>query len=255
MNELAIIPTPDIEAVGELAKDSSATASLSVVTGIPGTGKTEALKAIQRRWTSLGMPGTALYVRAHHVKGYTRPVKDILEILGRKQTGANGTGSLQFSIRICRQELEKQQIRGLLIDEAENWGTEGISGVIGLYDACRQEKQPLTVIMASAANPSTWIDQSASGKSRALRVMSLKPLPIEMLIGVLRAWGGGLEQLAEGVGKGEADALKLATRLHRHLSGNFRRLAYFAGLHHLHCPGQAISADSLDRVLPKLTGA
>lgn len=160
-------------------------------------------------------------------------MRDILAALGcRGAIFQNGSGaSLQFLARFALREFKKREIRALLLDEADTWSEETLGGVVTLFDLCREEGSPLTLILVGVNDPEQWMGGAGAGRSRTLRVEAARALDGPTMLGVMAAWAPGpLRPLAERVGAGDKEARRLLRLLHRGLGGNLRRCRFFCDL-------------------------
>lgn len=251
--DLKIIKTPDVQAGIELLQDCAAAGAIGVITGPNGTGKTEALRAIEKTYGKLGLQGIALYYRCHFNKRSTRGIKDLLDCLGVRQAAFQSGASVQFSVKTCMAELKKRKIHCLLIDEADLWTKESLIGLIGLFDMAQLEQFHLTILLGSTGNPDLWLSQITSARSRTLKVVAFGYLTRDLMLEVLRHWGEGFEKLANQVSKRQAEAKKIAGRIHKLTGGNFRRLGHYGRLHLTYFKNQTPNAENLELVSAKMT--
>jgi hypothetical protein len=246
--ELPIVDTPDVQATVELLRDSAAAKAIGVITGPNGSGKTEALRAVEKMYGKLGMLGTALYYRCHLNKRNSRGIKDILDSLGVRQAAFQSGASLQYAVKMCLAELKKKKIHALLIDEADLWTRDSLLGLIGLFDMALLEKYPLAMVLASTGNPDLWLAPVASAKSRTLKITSFEYMDRELMGKVMRKWGTEFESWLDLVEKKDATALKVLTRIHKLTAGNFRRLGHFASLHLTYFKNQQPNPENVELV-------
>jgi hypothetical protein len=254
--KLPAIATESIERAALLLSDCVATGSIGVLTGPNGSGKTEALKALVGRYAKIGTKGTALYFRCCLLKSHTRGLKDLAEAMGRKLfAGSNSTGSVQFAIRTCIHEMERQGITAIFLDDADLWSEEVLENVIALRDKAHEKGWPLVVILAGATNPDNWLGRVASARSRTLKVEAFQDLGPGEMLGILRSWNPVFEAFTQAVAEGDKKAEKCARTIHAHTKGNMRRLSYFALLYAAHAGDASVSPETLEKVLPHLNAA
>ena len=225
-----ILTLPALENAINLVKECVALSCLGAISGIPGTGKTITLKAIEARYTSIGLPGNCFYYRCCSIIGTTRGLKDLLDAFGVRPGLIPSGATLQFTVRIVERELTTRQIRLLLLDEADSWDTASLQGLITLYDSCLSHNQPVSFVFAGSAHLVKWISKHTSALSRTLRCEAMGNLPISLTLSVLSEWGPAFEKLAQGVNQKDPEALKTVKHIYQVTGGNLRRLHYFAKL-------------------------
>jgi hypothetical protein len=233
MNE-KILTTPAIERVITLVKECVALGAIGVVVGPPGTGKTTALLAVEKRYPTLGLPGGCFYYRCCSGTGPTRGVRDLLVGLGMRESLLPVGFSLQMVIKIALREFESRSLRVLLCDEADTWGVDALRGVLTMADISRQKGQPLVLILGAATDADRWLGDLPSALSRTLRFEFFENLSVEMTLSVLQEWGPVFQSFAGQVEKGDKEAVRTLKLIHKGTGGNFRKLHYFAQLFLLH---------------------
>lgn len=234
--EEPILTTPCVSTAVDLFNECVATRSIGVMVGANGSGKTYALRALEMRHAKSGMGGVCVRYRCCQVQGSTRGVRDLLLHLGGRlaslRTGA--TGGLQLFCKLAQAEFKKQDIRVLLLDEADLWDLSSLGGLVTLYDYLLENGRPVTLIMTGALPPPHWLDQISALRSRTLRIETIQPLSKEMLMGVLQEWAPPFLQLANQITNGVAAAEKRLKLIHRGTCGNLRRARQFADLLLMH---------------------
>jgi hypothetical protein len=232
MNEV-IFTTPLIERCVELLKNCSSTKSIGAIVGGNGTGKTFALKALEGRYKALGLPGECFRYRCCQIEsGATRGIRDLLIELGAGGAALmnGGATSVQLLAKIALRELSQRNIRCVLLDEADQWVTLTLAGLISLFDLCREKDYPVTLIVAGAQRPEQWLGALPAMRSRTLHVETSSNLDPTLMASVLKVWSEPLARLVAKNDVGEKAAAKVIARIHKGTNGNFRRLSYFAEL-------------------------
>lgn len=220
-----VVPTPAVETAMTLLRECMATQSIGALIGSNGVGKTFALKAVEGRYSKLGLGGACLRYRCCEVRGSTRGVRDLLMHLGgRLASLRNGvTGGLQLYAKMAQAEFRKRDIRVLLLDEADLWDVAALGGLITLFDTLREGGLPLTIVLTGILPPAQWLDQLSSLRSRTLRVETVTPLSKETLLGVCQEWAEPFRQLAADVDAKKPASQKLLRTIFSGTQGNLRR--------------------------------
>jgi len=227
-----IITTPTVSAAVDLLRECVATRSIGVLIGTNGCGKTFALRALEMRYSKLGLAGVCLRYRCCQVIGSTRGVRDLLLQLGGRLASlrSGSTGGLQLFCKLACSEFSKRGIRTLLLDEADLWDVSALAGLVTLYDFLQESGQALTLIMSGVLPPAHWLDQISALRSRTLRIETIHPLGREVLLGVLQEWAAPFRGLSEKVTSGQQLAERLLKQIHRGTDGNLRRTRQFTDL-------------------------
>lgn len=249
-----ILTTPFIERCVELLKDCVATKSIGALIGPNGSGKTFALKALERRYPQLGLEGTCFRYRCCQIEaGATRGIRDLLLELGAGGAALmnGGSASVQTLSRIAIRELSQRNIKTLLLDEADQWSLQTLSGLVSLYDLWREKDYPVTLIVAGAERPERWISAVPALRSRTLHFELSSNMDEALMAAVLKSWGEPLTALVAKVEEGEKAAQKVFTRLFKGTGGNFRRVYFFSQLAKQR-PGATIDAKFIDAILAKM---
>lgn len=226
---LNVLKTPAI-AQGErlLADIVSVPTSIGVLYGTNGSGKSECLRSLDRRYTQLGHPGKPLRVTGAGGLGITRGVKDLLAEFGVRESRYSQL-SLKLASKIAHRELAGRQYRALFIDDAHDLSRDALHGILAMITYCVDQGHPVSLLLASASDPVTWLKSEFAGKSRVLRVERIEPLSFEQALGVLREWIPDLRRYVDQVNGGDQAAAKLGRRLYRAAGdGNLRRLGFLA---------------------------
>jgi hypothetical protein len=147
---------------------------------------------------------------------------------------------------VALREFRAQQIRLLLIDEADSWSLDSMRGMISVMDAAAQADLPLSVIFAGDSDLPKWLGQHGAGISRTLQIDLFQNLPLDLTLAVLRQWGAPFQFLAEQISQKDKEARLLAKRILQATGGNLRRLNFFARLYLAHFPEAPITADHLE---------
>lgn len=204
-----ILTTPLIEKCVDLLKNCSATQSIGAVIGGNGTGKTVAFKALERRYGQLALPGEVFRYRCCQIEaGATRGIRDLLIELGAGGSALmNGaSASVQILARIAIRELSGRNIRTLLLDEADQWSLPTLSGLVSLYDLCREKDYPITLLVTGAERPERWISAVPALRSRTLHFELAANMDEALMAAVLKTWGQPLAGLITKVEAGDKAA-------------------------------------------------
>jgi len=250
-----IVTLPAIERAHQLATHCIQLRCLGAICGPNGVGKTIALRSIESRFPTMGVPGTCVYYRAFHTDGYTRGVRDLLASLGIRSSQIPMGASLQLVSKVALREFRTQQIRLLLIDEADSWTLDSLCGMISVTDAANQAEIPLSVIFAGDSGLPKWLGQHGAGFSRTLQIDHFQNLPLDLTLAVLRQWGAPFQFLAEQISQKEKDARLLAKRILQATGGNLRRLNFFARLYLVNFPEPPITSDQLEATFAQMLTA
>lgn len=225
-----ILTLPSIEKTIHLVKDCVTLNCLGAISGIPGTGKTVSLQAVESRYVSMGLPGICVYYRCCSNSGPTRGIKDILESLGVRSGLLPSVSTLQFTVKVAQREFATRQVRVLLLDEADSWDIPSLQGLITLYDTCLLSPHPVTFIFAGSVHLVKWLSKYNAALSRTLRCESLSNLTLPLTMSLLSQWGEPFEKLAFKVNQKNLEGLKTIKLIYQSTGGNLRRLTYFAKL-------------------------
>jgi len=248
-----IVTTPAVERAIELLKESVATRAIGVICGANGSGKTFALKAMEGRYGKLELPGTCFRYRCCQVNGPMRGVRDLLTEIGcgRGSLLQNGSSAtLQLLVKYALHEFRKRNIRTLLLDEADLWGRDSLGGLITLYDFCRENDFPITIIMTGVLHPDQWIKNVSAALSRTLRIETVGNFDAPVMLAVLQEWGEPFLAWTKLVRAGNAEANKTARAIHKATNGNLRRMRYFADLFLLQ--NADVSRKSVEAIFAKM---
>jgi len=241
-----IVTLPAVERAQQLAAHCIQLRCIGAICGPNGVGKTVALRSIESKFPAMGVAGTCIYYRAFHTDGYTRGVRDLLASLGIRSSQIPMGASLQLVSKVALREFRAQQIRLLLIDEADSWTLDSLRGLISVFDAANQADIPLSVVFAGESGLPKWLGQHGAGLSRTLQIDHFQNLPLDMTLAVLRQWGTPFQSLAEKISEKDKDSRLLAKRILQVTGGNLRRLNFFARLYLAHFPEPPITADRLE---------
>ena len=245
-----ILTTPGIEKSILLVRECVSLGCLGAISGVPGTGKTVALRAIESRYHTLNLPGNCTYHRCCATAGPTRGIKDMLDSLGLRHGLLPGTSTLQLTVRVAQRELATRQIRVLLLDEADAWDVPSLQGLIALYDATLSAGQPVSIIFSGSVHVVKWLDKYTAAISRTLRCEEFSNLSIALSVSILQQWADPFCQFAESYNAQKIEALKAVKIIHKATGGNLRRLNYFAKLFLLE--HQEVTPESVTQTLSKM---
>lgn len=253
MNE-EILTTPFVEKGVALLRDCVATRSIGAIVGSTGTGKTWTLKAMERRYAALGLPGGVIRYRCCQIEaGATRGIRDLLLEIGAG--GAmlmnGGSASVQILSRIALREFKQLGIRTILMDEADQWSVQTLAGMLSLYDICAEKGQPITLILAGAERPEKWLGMLPALRSRTLHIEHSANLDEKLSASVLKSWSATLAELVGRLEQGDKSALRVFGKIYKGTAGNFRRLRYFAELVEVN-PEMAVDMGRVETVLSKM---
>lgn len=249
-----IVSTPFLGKATEFMLDCCAVNGLGLITGTNGSGKTITLQRLAARYEKRGLPGGAFYFCCRPSEGSTRAVKDLLaemEIGGALVQQGAGT-PLQLLFKVALREIQRRDIRLLLLDESNRCDSTAIEGVVALYDYMHEKGHPLTVILASAIKP-TWMEELPSVKSRALSIINTGELDVATMTGVIREWADEFDGIADASEEGDKDAIRVLETIHKRVGKNLRRLNYFVRLYLRHYAGVEVTMDRVKSVFRKMT--
>jgi len=241
-----IITLPAIEQAHQLAVHCLHLRCIGAICGSNGVGKTVALRSIETKFPTMGVQGTCVYYRAFHTDGYTRGVRDLLASLGIRSSQIPMGASLQLVSKVALREFRAQQVRLLLIDEADCWTADALRGMISVVDAANQADLPLSVIFAGESGLPKWLGQHGAAFSRTLQINHFQNLPFDLTLAVLRPWGEPFQSLVAKVSEKDKDARLLAKRILQATGGNLRRMSFFARLYLANFPEPPITSDQLE---------
>lgn len=241
-----IITLPALERAHQLATHCVNLRCVGAICGPNGVGKTVALRSIEAKFPTMGVPGACVYYRAFHTDGHTRGVRDLLIGLGIRNSQMPMGASLQLVCKVALREFRAQQIRFLLIDEADSWTLEALHGIVSLVDAANQANLPLSMILAGETGLPKWLMQHGAGFSRTLQIDHFQNLPLDLTLAVVRQWGTPFQTLAERIAAKDKEARLLAKRILQATGGNLRRLNFFARLYLSQFTDAAITSDQLE---------
>jgi hypothetical protein len=247
-----IVTLPSIERAHQLALHCLHLRCIGALCGSNGVGKTVALRSIESKFPAFGVPGTCVYYRAFHTDGYTRGVRDLLAGLGIRSSQIPMGASLQLVGKVALREFRAQQIRLLLIDEADSWSLDALRGLISVVDAANQADIPVSVIFAGESGLPRWLGQHGAGLSRTLQIDYFQNLPLDLTLAVLRQWGAPFQSLAEQISQKDKDARMVAKRILQATGGNLRRLNFFARLYLTHFPESPVTSDRIESTFAQM---
>jgi len=247
-----IVTLPALERAHQLAEHCIRLRCLGAICGPNGVGKTVALRSIETKFPTMGVPGTCVYYRAFHTDGYTRGVRDLLASLGLRSSQIPMGASLQLVSKVALREFRARQTRLLLIDEADSWTLDSLRGMISVTDAANQAELPLSVVFAGDSDLPKWLGQHGAGISRTLQIDHFQNLPLDLTLAVLRQWGAPFQILAEQLSQKDKEARSLAKRILQATGGNLRRLNFFARLYLAHFSEPPITSDHLEATFAQM---
>lgn len=250
-----IVTLPALERAHQLATHCIRLCCLGAICGPNGVGKTVALRSIEAKFPAMGVTGACVYYRAFHTDGHTRGVRDLLVGLGVRSSQIPSGASLQLVSKVALREFRAQQIRLLLIDEADSWTLDSLRGMISVADAANQSALPLSVILAGDSDLPKWLGQHGAGISRTLQIDHFQNLPLDLTLAVLRQWGTPFQILTEQVSQKDKEARALAKRILQATGGNLRRLNFFARLYLGDFPEAPITSDQLEMTFSQMLTA
>ena len=250
-----IVSLPAIERAHQLAVHCLHLRCLGAICGPPGVGKTVSLRSIEAKFPTFGVPGSVVYYRAFHADGYTRGVRDLLTGLGIRSSQIPMGASLQLVGKVALREFRSQNIRLLLIDEADSWTLDSLRGLVSVIDAANQADLPISAVFAGGSDLPRWLNQHAAGFSRTLQIDHFQNLPLDLTLAVLRQWGSPFESLTERITQKEKDARLLGKRILQATGGNLRRLNFFARLFLTHYPEGPVNGDEVEAIFTQMLTA
>ncbi|MDK3155740.1 ATP-binding protein [Kamptonema cortianum] len=248
-----IMQTPDIERALELARHVVSLDCLGAITGIPGTGKTEALLTIQSKYPGMGLPGKCAFVRCCGTEGSVSGVKQILASLGMKEA-ANIRGlSLELAIKMSVRLFQHEDYRLLLLDEAELMDAAALEGVISMADILKLNRHPIGMIMTGIQPAEKWIGSNNGGASRTVRSEVFREMSPAMALSLLREWKTSFARLSEKVEQKDKEAGLYVKLIHKGTGGNLRRLKFFAQLYGLLHADADVTKENILLTFEKMT--
>jgi len=247
-----ILITPEIERALELAKHVVTLSCIGVITGPPGTGKTEALLTIQNKYPTLELPGKCAFVRCCKAEGTATGVKQILVSLGMKEAMNVRGMSLDLAIRMACRLMPAEDYRLLLLDEAEQLDEASLAGTISMLDTLKLKRHPMGVILTGVADIDKWLGQNTSSTSRTVQWEVFAPQPILRCLSVMQEWLPAFARLSERVASGDKDSQKLIRLIHKGCGGNLRKLKFFCQLYFLHFKDMEVNMESINAVFAKM---
>lgn len=231
-NLTRVVRLPLIGEAERLLQHVSGTSSVGAITGPNGTGKTETLKVLQKRYGELGLPGTAFRMSCAQQTGASRGIKDILLEIGAGGSFFQAGVATPVSL-LCKAALKflrQREIQCLLLDEANRWDSDALAGLVTLLNYLTEKDHPTCTILVGDTPTAEWIGQVPSLDSRTLRVLDFANLTTSMIPGLLYAWGGELAQLVERFEARDKEAEECIGMIYASTAGNLRRLRYLAWL-------------------------
>lgn len=162
-----------------------------------------------------------------------------------------GSSSVQILSRIALREFKQRDVRTILMDEADQWSVQTLSGLLSLYDICAEKGQPITLILAGAERPEKWLGMLPALRSRTLHIEQSVNLDENLAASVLKSWSVPLADLVAKLESGDKGASRVFGRIYKGTSGNFRRLRYFAELVEVN-PEMAVDMGRVEAVLAKM---
>lgn len=247
-----IITLPALERAHELAAQCLALRCIGAICGPNGVGKTVALKSIEGKFPSMGVPGACVYYRAFHTDGFTRGVRDLLANLGGRGAQVPMGASLQLVSKVALREFRAQNIRLLLIDEANSWSPDSLRGVVAVFDAVNQAGIALSVVFAGDSSLPRWLGQDGAGLSRTVQIDHVQNLSVELTIAVLRHWAPPFEKLAEQILAKDKVARTVAKSIHHRTGGNLRRLSFFARIYLAQFSEETVTPERIESVFSRM---
>jgi len=248
-----ILRTHEIDRALELARHVVSLDCLGAITGIPGTGKTEALLTIQNKYPMMDLPGKCAFVRCCGTEGSVSGVKQILASLGMKEA-ANIRGlSLELAIKMSVRLFQHEDYRLLLLDEAELMDSAALGGVISMADMLKLNKHPIGVLMTGIQPSEKWIGLNNGGASRTVRSEVFRELIPTMALSLLREWQTSFARLSERVEQKDKDASLCVKLIHKGTGGNLRRLKFFAQLYGLLHADKDVTKENILTTFEKMT--
>jgi hypothetical protein len=247
--------TPGAEEIFALARRCHAIHSLGVITGGNGSGKTTTLRHLADHPGKCGIEGSVAYFLAATGAGPTRGLKDFLGDRGVRQAIHQMGLSMKLLARLAHRELQDNNIRLVVVDEADLLDLQALQGFVSMADTCRDLGFPVAVLFSGVLDPGRWINQIGAAESRTLHSLQLPILGPELIAAIFAAWGAPLESLAAQVKANDKEATIVLRSIANGTGGNFRKLFYFASLAALEHAGEPVTSTVVDQIFEKMTRA
>jgi hypothetical protein len=244
---------PQAEEIFTLARRCHAVHSLGVVVGGNGTGKTTTLRYLTDHPDRCGIEGGVAYFLAASAAGPTRGLKDFLGDRGIKQAIYQKGLSMKLLARLAHRDLQENDIRLVVVDEADMLDVQSIQGFVSMFDTCRDLGFPIAVLFAGVLDASKWINQIAAAESRTLHSVTLASLKPEMIAAIFTEWGPPLDRLAARVKVQEKEAVAVLRMIAQGTGGNFRKLYFFGSITALEHKQEDMTCAVVDVIFAKMT--
>jgi hypothetical protein len=202
----------------------------------------------------LGLPGEAFYYCCQSSKGSTRGIKALLGNIGvGGAVIANGNAApMQLVLKIVVREFLRKNIRCLLLDETDRWDAEAIAGLFAMHDHLKDNGHHISILMVTNQENPAWLSDADPIRSRTLRVIRVKHVSVEEMLGLLAVWDDMFAAFANRVDSGERAAMEIAEHLHEGTGGDLRRINFWARLYLKHFSGKTVSMESTETTLERL---
>jgi len=225
-----ILEVPLVVQAIDLLKLCSLSGAVGVIHGPNGTGKTEALRKLERDYPSLGLPGNVIRLRCCQQEGASRGIKDLLLEIGAGGVfvATGQTASVNLLCKAATRAFNQRDVRMLLLDEADLWDTAALGGLVSMLDYFKEKGRSVAAILTGAHHPSDWLRHVPALDSRTIHVIESENLDRAGMMGIFLRWGGALAEFATVYESGDAEAGKVAKYLFSVTAGNLRRIYHLS---------------------------
>ena len=205
---------------------------MGVVQGPSGTGKSWLLKAIQKRFSQSQLPGSICIVECCQAAGPSSGVRAILLELGigGAVTSNRTVAGLQYLLKLAMREITQRGIRGILLDDADNYAPDAIAGIVSLFNHLKESGHPIVIILTGVLPEERWIAQLPAAVTRTLHVERSAAMSLTLMAAVMKRLPAPLPALVEAHQAGDKEAGKILRLVHGQTGGVFRRVRFFSDL-------------------------
>lgn len=232
VSEADIITTPLVEQSWQLFENCRIAQALGVIQGPSGTGKTWALKAIQKRFAQAQLPGSVSIVSCCQASGPSSGVRSILlEMgLGGSVLSNRTVAGLHYLLKLAQREISQRGVKGILLDDADSYAVDTIGGIVSLFNHLKETGHPVTILFAGVLPEERWISQLPAAATRTLHIERAEAMSAKLMAAVLKKMRPPMPSLVAAYQNGNKDAGKILRLIHQSTGGVFRRVRFFSDL-------------------------